>query len=214
MTVTVGLFDSEQDAQSCSEMTMPPHTDRRVQRTRELLRSSLFSLIKEKGYDTLSVQEIIDRANVGRATFYAHFSNKDELLLCGFEDLHRELKQLQRQPAVGTPETRLFAFSHHMFAHIGMYRAVYHAMARDRGGAATRQHLHQLIVECSKTELKRLHGGRSGRELDALTQFFAGAFVGLLSWWIEAATPMPVDDIDRLFRRLAVPALLGEAVNR
>ncbi len=181
---------------------------RRVQRTRDLLRASLFALIREQGYDALSVQDIIDRANVGRATFYAHFSNKDELLLCGFDVLREELKQLQRDAAhARDPEGRLFAFSHHIFAHVAPYRPVYYAMAKERGGAAVRQHLQRLLVDCSKAELKRLHGGRPARELDALTQFFAGAFVGLLSWWLEARAPMAVDEIDQLFRRLAIPAL-------
>jgi AcrR family transcriptional regulator len=53
--------------------------DRRVQRTQQLVRSAMLSLIQEKGFETLTVQEIIDRANIGRATFYAHFDGKDDL---------------------------------------------------------------------------------------------------------------------------------------
>ena len=66
---------------------MAQREDRRVQRTRELLRGALFSLIREKGFEVLTVQDIIDRANVGRATFYAHFDNKEDLLLSGFDVL-------------------------------------------------------------------------------------------------------------------------------
>ena len=58
---------------------MPARRDRRVQRTWQLIRAAFRSLLEEKGHETLTVQEIIDRANVGRATFYAHFDNKDEL---------------------------------------------------------------------------------------------------------------------------------------
>jgi AcrR family transcriptional regulator len=54
--------------------------DRRVERTEQLLRQALLALVQEKGFEALTVQEIIDRANVGRATFYAHFDNKDDLL--------------------------------------------------------------------------------------------------------------------------------------
>jgi hypothetical protein len=131
---------------------------------------------------------------------------------CGFDTLRNELKQLAHQTAsVSDPEARLFAFSHQMFAHVQPYRPIYRAMARERGGAAVRQHLHRLLVDCSKAELKRLRIGATARELDALTQFFSGAFVGLLSWWLEATTPMSVDDIDKLFRRLAIPALTAAA---
>ena len=66
--------------------------DRRVQRTNQLLRAALVSLIQEKGYENITVQNIIDRANVGRATFYAHFENKEDLLVSGFEDLRALLR--------------------------------------------------------------------------------------------------------------------------
>jgi AcrR family transcriptional regulator len=66
--------------------------DRRVQRTNQLLRAALVSLIQEKGYENITVQNIIDRANVGRATFYAHFENKEHLLVSGFEDLRALLR--------------------------------------------------------------------------------------------------------------------------
>ena len=61
--------------------------DRRVLRTQQLLQTALISLIQEKGFEALSVQDIIDRANVGRATFYAHFDNKEDLLVSGSRDL-------------------------------------------------------------------------------------------------------------------------------
>ena len=64
-----------------------PTPDRRIQRTRQLLLNTLIDLIVEKGYETITVQEIIDRANIGRSTFYFHFSDKEELLISGFENL-------------------------------------------------------------------------------------------------------------------------------
>ena len=65
--------------------------DRRVQRTQQLLRAALLSLIEEKGFEALTVQDIIDRANVGRATFYAHSDNKEDLLVSGFDGLRAAL---------------------------------------------------------------------------------------------------------------------------
>ena len=80
----------EHPAQDCSERqarnVARKAADRRVQRTEQLLRAALMSLIQEKGFEALSVQDIIDRANVGRATFYAHFENKEDLLASGIHD--------------------------------------------------------------------------------------------------------------------------------
>src|SRR5215469_12637534 len=61
--------------------------DRRVQKTMDLLHQALGSLIREKPYGEIVVQEILDRANVGRSTFYMHFRDKDELLLSGIHDM-------------------------------------------------------------------------------------------------------------------------------
>ncbi len=60
--------------------------DRRVQRTRQLLRDALLSLIVEKGYEAITVQNIIDRANLGRSTFYLHYQDKDDLLASGMDE--------------------------------------------------------------------------------------------------------------------------------
>jgi AcrR family transcriptional regulator len=61
----------------------PEKKDRRTRRTRQLLRSALLSLLKEKRYDEISVQDIIERADVARSTFYMHYVDKDDLLTGG-----------------------------------------------------------------------------------------------------------------------------------
>src|SRR5207248_2698170 len=61
--------------------------DRRVARTQKLLRDALHSLIRERDYDSIAVKEILDRANVGRSTFYMHFRDKDDLLASSICDL-------------------------------------------------------------------------------------------------------------------------------
>src|ERR1700752_55551 len=59
--------------------------DRRIERTRQTLRNALIGLVLEKHYDEITVQDIIDRANVGRSTFYAHFRDKEDLLMGDWE---------------------------------------------------------------------------------------------------------------------------------
>ena len=72
---------------------MAKKEDRRVQRTKRLLREALLALIREKRFEALSVQDVIDRADVGRATLYAHFDNKEDLLVSGFYGLRASLKE-------------------------------------------------------------------------------------------------------------------------
>jgi hypothetical protein len=72
--------------------------DRRIRRSQKSLHEALLSLVLEKNYDSITVQEILDRADVGRSTFYAHFEGKDELLISGTHELHNTLNAvLQRE---------------------------------------------------------------------------------------------------------------------
>src|SRR2546430_12892476 len=97
--------------QRSARTTKPP--DRRVQRTRKLLQDALISLMIEKGYEATTVQDIIDRANVGRATFYAHFADTETLLVSRLEDLRAMLAPQQQQPPTpdGGVRARHLAFS-------------------------------------------------------------------------------------------------------
>src|SRR5687768_18149955 len=56
-------------------------TDRRVERTRESLQRALIELIGERDYGAITIQDIVDCANVGRTTFYLHYNSKDELFM-------------------------------------------------------------------------------------------------------------------------------------
>jgi AcrR family transcriptional regulator len=185
--------------------------DRRVHRTEQLLRTALVSLIEEKGFETLTVQDIIDRADVGRATFYAHFDNKEDLLVSGFDGLRTALKELQRRAHLRTTSSdeRLFAFSHEMFAHIAEYRKVFRAMVGKRSGALVQQLLQKIVVDLVRDDLKAMVGRRDDRSApaEAVVQFVTGGFFGLAMLWATGKLPVSVEEVNALFRRLAMPGV-------
>ncbi len=194
---------------------MARKVDRRVQRTRQLLQDALVALIRERGFEALSVQDIIDRANVGRATFYAHFDNKEDLLLSGLEGLRSSLKALQAEAlARGGADVGFFAFSRELFDHVDGYRDVFRAMARDRSGALVRQAFGRILVDLVRSDVAARvpRAGYGACSSEAVVQFTAGALFGLLTWWLEARTRPGAEEMDALFRRLAIPAL--EAASR
>lgn len=156
------------------------------------------------------MQQIIDRANVGRATFYAHFDNKDDLLASGFEDLRASLRAHQREAFSRgrSVEERVFAFSQEMFTHANEYRDVFQAMAGRQSGATVQRLLHKLLVDLIRDDVKAARRGEAnGVPSEALVQFIAGALAGLLMWWLDGKMRLSVAEVNTLFRKLAIPAL-------
>jgi AcrR family transcriptional regulator len=189
---------------------MARRQDRRVQRTQALIRSAFRSLLEEKGFEALTVQQIIDRANVGRATFYAHFDSKDELFASGFDELRASLTARQRAALSGEEavEERVFAFSHDMFAHANEYRGVFRAMVGTQSEAVVRRLLHRLIVDLVRNDVKAAtRSGTSAVLIDAVAQFIASGLLGLLISWLDGRPRLSVAEVDALFRKLAMPAL-------
>ena len=203
----------EQMAERCSESEDDVATrapDRRVQRTEELLRGALMSLIRERGFEELSVQDIIDRANVGRATFYAHFDNKDDLLASGIEGLRASLKERQRAAKARSTAAgeRLLAFSEELFTHANEHRDVFRAMLGRRSGVVVQRLLHKMLVDLVRDEVNAMNAPQdSGGTSEVVAQFVGGGLFGLLVWWSTGKMRISVADVNAQFRQLAMPAL-------
>jgi AcrR family transcriptional regulator len=101
-------------------------SNRRTQRTKEALWQALMSLITERGFEELTVRDILERANVGRATFYAHFDNKEDMLASRLETLRLSLKASQRG--------EILAFSGALFEHAHDHRDMFRAMISQNAG--------------------------------------------------------------------------------
>ena len=179
--------------------------DRRVGRTRTLLRDALMALILEKGYEVVTIQDIIDRADVGRATFYAHFADKQQLLLSGFEELRAFLSQ-QHSHASG--EHKL-SFSLGMFEHACSYRPVYRALVGKQSGAIVRQHMQQLLADLVRDELVALAPADAALPipLEMVVQYTVSSFMGLLMWCVDHETPDTPAQMDAIFQQLTLPGV-------
>lgn len=181
-------------------------TDRRVVRTRRALRDALVSLILERGYDEITVQDVIDRAEVGRSTFYAHFADKEDLLVSGFD----ELRDALRTRKAAHPEPLGFAFA--LVEHARENRRLFRAIVGRKTGHTVQRRFRLLTIELVREDLESL--APPSPERDAAVQFLAGGFVELLTWWIDSRVPLDAVDVTAHFRRLSAPTLrmLGAAV--
>jgi AcrR family transcriptional regulator len=185
--------------------------DRRVQRTRQLLLQALFPLMKEKGFDAMTVQDIIDRANVGRSTFYVHFVDKEDLLVQAMDPFSAELRERQRKALRdgAASEQRAFAFSHELFAHADGHRDVFRAVVGKQSALIVQRHFQRIQVDLVREEVKAMapQAAASGALLEAVVQYLGSALYGLLAWWMDGKRRMTVDEVTELFRKMAVPAV-------
>ena len=185
--------------------------NRRIQKTMNSLHEALGSLIREKPYDEIVVQEILDRANVGRSTFYMHFRDKDELLVSGIHDMLGSVHAPPETPASGKPHERILRFSLPTFEHIYQHRRTNAALLGVRGRAVVHDHLQKVVAEQIAEDVKtHLQGRRKPSNKipqGLLTQYVASTFVLVLNWWVESRNPLPPKEADALFRVLVMPTI-------
>jgi len=184
--------------------------DRRINRTRLLLRSAMTSLIRERGFEALTVQDIIDRADVGRSTFYTHFKSKEDLLKGAVDMMRSTLRQFQRRALEQAKhEDRMFAFSRELFEHAAQNLEVFAAMVGKRSGTLFQQHLHLMLAELIRedVETRASKKTRDATHVEAVVQFVAGGLIGLLVSWLNEMPQVSAADLDNRFRRMAIPAV-------
>lgn len=176
--------------------------DRRSQRTRQLLTTALLELMLEKNYDSITVQDIIDRANVGRSTFYAHYLDKEDLLTSQFEEVGRHLGEAAYQDGY-TLFPSLKVFQHTQENH-HLYKALVWGKGIEVIFKAFEAHLNAHI----EAELTHKLGERSSPiPLPIVTHYITGAFLTLLKWWLDNNMPVTPEKMDAYFRQLVTPSI-------
>lgn len=193
-------------------MTRKP-IDRRIPRTRAMLQHALISLILKKDYEAISIQDICDAANVGRSTFYAHYTSKDDLKRSGLEQHLRGLltdRQRDVRAASGDISDRRLSFSLTLFEHARDHQDLYRALASGRGGVVALGTIRQIISDVVSDELAAIADKNSTDAIprELIVQYVAGAYMAVLTWWLDRGAKLPPERIDAIFRRLAIKGIM------
>lgn len=188
---------------------MQREMDRRVRRTRDLLHRSLVALILEKGYGRITVQDILDRADIGRSTFYAHYRTKDDLLLMSImEHLRVMFAQGVATDANADAEpTPLLQPALALFQLADANRQVYRALVGRRGSDVARRFMHKLLSEVLTEHLRARLAVADESQLEATVAFLASGLIGLATWWLDSETPLSADEIYAYFEHLATQGI-------
>jgi AcrR family transcriptional regulator len=160
-------------------------TDRRIQRTRQLLQDALFQLLTERGYEEITIQDITEKANLGRTTFYLHYRDKEELLRASVKSLIHEL-QLNVEPDE-CEENAYLLKSIRIFQHVERRQKLYQSLLRETGpvnmGDLLRtyfaEQFHQYFLE------PKNHGNLPSWNNNLIAAHAAGSLFGLISWWLN-----------------------------
>lgn len=197
-------------------------TDRRVIRTRSALRQSLMELIREKGYETLTVEEITQRANLGRATFYLHYKDKDDLLLEEFSLLAQERVQALAQVpfAVWLPAgTELGSAVREnkpaqpfmmVFQHVADNAELYRILLKNQSSNRIAGRIREILIDAIN-DFVRVKSRTDPIPIlfeipvELLAAYFNGALVSSIDWWLENMEQVSVDEMTRMFQRLFFP---------
>lgn len=196
--------------------------DRRIQRTRQALRKALLELIKEKGYDSISVEEITQRANLGRATFYLHYKDKEDLLIDEFSELANErVRTLSEipfsvwlpnadnldQPTENKPSPPFLM----VFQHVADNRELYHILLKSEKSDRILERIRKIIAQSISEFMRR----KMQNDLpippllevpnDLLAAYFSGALLSCVDWWLEQGKSYSTEEMTRMFQRLFFP---------
>ncbi len=198
---------------------MDTRTDRRVNRTRRMLRTALKELILEKGYTSITVEEITDRADIGRTTFYLHYRDKEDLLLDSLDAISLELKEqvAQMMPTrQEVPNLRLRSDSSRfnpilvVFQHIGDNRDFYRTILSDEVAVKVGRRVRDFMSEAAFEFFTRRFPELSGQikpkiPLEVVAAYYAGSLLELITWWMDHNMPYTAEEMVNIFRQLFFP---------
>ena len=184
-------------------------TDKRVTRTRQALQAALLELMVESGYERLTVQQILDRSGIGRATFYLHFRGKEDLLRGSLDLLRDHLGQSWHgTPASNGAKPGPLGFSLAFFQHVDSHRKLYRAIVGRESGVIVERQMRRLLADLVREDLNsQNHRVREGVVLELAAHYVTGALLTIVSWWLDRNIKLSAEEIDRAFRQMTIPAL-------
>jgi AcrR family transcriptional regulator len=185
--------------------------DRRVQRTRAQLRDALIALILERGYDDLTIQDITDKADLRRATFYLHYKDKQELLLTvlseSFDEVVQQMTPLLQSDALAG-KTKVEAFLV-MFKHAEQNALLYKRILNSQSGVIVSNLIREYLAALLLTALNAIPSKQISVPPQVLANFMAGAELEMVAWWLNHDMPHSPEQMAEMVQRLVLRGAAG-----
>jgi AcrR family transcriptional regulator len=181
--------------------------DRRVNRTRNLLKQAFMELLDEKDYDSISVLDVVERANVGRATFYLHFTGKDDLFLhshtLGMTHFNYDPFSREELLADAAPQNMI-----DLARYLANNRPLYYTFKRSKEAALFIEQIRRLIADNLETSLNAAFDEADSQiPFNLLANYIAGAQLACKMWWADNHTAYSPDYLANVLHRLQRAAI-------
>jgi AcrR family transcriptional regulator len=184
----------------------PKAPDRRSLRSQHALLAALIDLMAVKTYDSISIKELVEKANVGRATFYAHYQTKDDLIKAGFERIldetidHIALSQDGHNLIVDTTPLFQHAAGHYHLYKTLMWGSGFEILTKDELVILSDK-IHQRLAQFFPDQ------SQISVPLPVLSSSFSGNLLILLKWWLDNKMPFPPEKMNESFQILVMPGI-------
>lgn len=160
--------------------------DLRVRKTRRALTEALWVLLREKSFDKITVRELCERAEVRKATFYTHFSDKVELLAYLMEQMQ---EQASRDNAIGydesDPKSYYLGVFRYFMGFLEENEDFVRSVLRSSASSGVLDVLTEEIEVDIRLHLKHESDPLLSESSALLASFFAGGIVNCGRWWIS-----------------------------
>lgn len=171
--------------------------DRRVKRTQKALARALIALTLEKGYEAITIRDITDRAEIGYATFFRHYHDKDALLKDVLEVVLDELTSLLLAPMSDTNHELTGTL---IFRYVQEHSEVVHVLLSSRGSSS----LVRKIIETGTQSVFSQNPPSASSPIpsEIAANHIVTSTISLIQWWLEHQMPYPPEQMGTIYQEL------------
>lgn len=181
-------------------------TDKRAIRSRQLLRGAFLGLLREKRYEDISVQDIIERAGVARSTFYAHFTDKEDLLVGRRGVFARDVQSHTEPEKYEGKQIRTFP-SICFWQNILSHRETFRIIAKDSAMDVTMRDLYRKLCAIMKANIEWAQPEAGAIPSSLAVDHLAGSIITLVRWWVKQGMTYPPEQMDEIFRLMSMTVI-------
>jgi len=177
-----------------------------VLRTRQALQTAIIELVIEQGYESTTVQHILDRTGVGRSTFYVHFKDKEELFKSTLDNLWQALEHMWQARLLNESKGMgELDFVLPFLKHIECSRIIYLAVVGKESGSIADRRFRRMFAEMARTDLACTIPDTI--MLEAAVQHIVGALMSIVAWWMDCEIPLTAEQVNERFLQLSLTGI-------